>query len=679
MTNHKQIVYPADANVILDVTKAPYFLDNTGQKDCTSTLIKILDQIAQHSLDGMKRVMDILESNPEKDYLLPNSFENAKRNGKIFGIFPDPQPPSQILYFPKGVYLVSDTICYSFDNLVNGMNAEINWRMRMIGESQGETILKLKDGSHGFEYGTGRPVISFIRGRDSNISMSNFLRNLTIDIGAGNAGAVGVEFFGCNCAGMENVTIRTSDPEYRGHTGLSVCHDRATGCVFQNISIDGFDDAARFHSDSYLVCENINLKNQREKGISIQQRAIISIRGLFSENKVPALRIKGHSANVVLLDAKLQGTNLDAPAIQLLDGQVLLRNIQTTGYHCALGGAYSHGWGCDAMLLEPYIQEFVSGGITTLSEGQEKCSLNISVEKTPEFATETDFSEWVHPSMFGAVGDGKQDDTIAIQKAMDSGKSIIYFQQGRYLINAPIRIPASVQQINFMFVDFVAGEALKQMTNQGMFTVIGESTAPLLIEDVFSFEENYGFHYFIDHASTRTLVLKNIHTQSCASYRNSVPGGTVFLDNCVSTTGIFNETYQQPCFFFQGQKAYCIQIDPEYTPDKIINDASTLVILGYKTEGHGAAIITRNGGRTEAFGGFVLFGPNNDTPLLVNDNSDMAINLATSGTFPHHLFQVPIMETIQGATVKASYEIFPKRFNQQQYFIPLYVGRKRVS
>jgi hypothetical protein len=673
------IVYPPEANVILDVTKAPYFLDNTGTKDCTRALVAILDDMAKISLDGMKRVMDILaaRAKTEKSYMLPNSFENRVSNGTLFGIFPDPQPPSRIVYFPKGTYLISDTICYSMDNLRNGMGTEMFWRIRMVGESQDETILKLQDRCHGFEYGMNRPVVSFMRGNFSNIAMTNFLRNLTIDIGTGNPGAVGLEFLGDNCAGIESVTIRSSDPEFRGQAGLSVTRDGAAGCHFKNLIIDGFEIGMRFHMDGYLVCEGIHLRNQTVRGISVKDNAVVSIRGLTSENAKPVLQLNGHSAFVVFLDAALKGGAVNAPAIEFIDGELFLRNIQTEGYQCALASAHSPGWGLHAILPDKNIGEYVSMPAVTLSDDQPKRSLDIQVDKTPVFGVETDFSKWVHPGKFGAVGDGKTDGTQAIQKAMDSGKPIIYFQQGRYLINAPVRIPPSVQQVNFMFVDFVAGADLKQMKDKGMFTVVGESEHPLLIEDVFSFEENHGHHYFIDHASTRTLVLRNLHAQSCAAYRNSVPGGTVFMENIASTTGVLSDTYQQPCFVFQGQKAWCSQLDPEYSPDKIINDGSTLVVLGFKTEGEGAAITTKNGGRTEAFGGFVLFGPNNPSPMMVNDESDMAVNLITSGIFPDHFFKVTVKEIRNGIAREAGHDFFPRRFNLQQYTVPLYVGRKK--
>ncbi len=409
----KTIIYPPEANVILDVTKAPYFLDNTGTKDCTRALVAILDDMAKISIDGMKNVMDVLteKAKTEKNIVLPNTFENAVRNGIVFGIFPDPLPPSRIIYFPKGTYLISDTISYSMDNLKNGFGSEMFWRIRMVGESQDETILKLQDHCHGFEYGISRPVVSFMRGHFTNIAMTNFLRNLTIDIGQGNPGAIALEFMGSNCAGVENVTIRSSDPGFRGQVGLSFSRDGATCCHIKNVTIDGFEIGMRFHMDGYLVCENIHLKNQTAYGISVKDNTVVSIRGLVSENPRPVLHLNGHSAFVVLMDALLKGGNPNAPSIEFIDGQLFLRNIRTEGYQYVLAGAYAPGWGSRPIVDDKNINEYVSTKVVTLSDHQEKRSLDIKVEKAPIFEMESDFSKWAHPGAFGAVGDGKTDDT----------------------------------------------------------------------------------------------------------------------------------------------------------------------------------------------------------------------------------------------------------------------------
>jgi hypothetical protein len=450
-----------------------------------------------------------------------------------------------------------------------------------------------------------------------------------------------------------------------------------SGCVFNNVTVEGFCYGVSVTSrQSYVVFENLVLRNQLLRGISVGGDGVICIRGLRSLNRHPALSLVASDAHVTLLDADLIGGMNNAPGVELLCGHLFLRSIQSTGYRCVLGRQFTPGWGTDPILLESIIDEYVSDPICTFEKSGSQRSLNLPILDAPVPPWELDFDRWVHPGMFGAVGDGCSDDTLAVQAAMNSGSPIIYFQPGRYRIDSPIQIPASVKQVNFMFADLVSGENLHNMKDRGMFMVTGESPEPLLMEDLFSFERNFGHHYLIEHASTRTLIARNIHCQSCAAYINSTPGGVVFIENFVTTTGIFNDTYQQPCFVFRGQKAWCRQLDPEYTPDKIISDGSLLIIIGFKTEGEGIAFTARNGAQMEVLGGILYFGANDETPVVLNDQSDVAFIASTTGTTRKHVFKVAIREQALGESREARHHEFPRRF-LDQYTIPLYVGRLR--
>ena len=52
---------------------------------------------------------------------------------------------------------------------------------------------------------------------------------------------------------------------------------------------------------------------------------------------------------------------------------------------------------------------------------------------------------------YGAIGDGTTDDSDAVQQAMNSGKSTVYFSKAAYKIGKPIDVPATVRCVNFLF------------------------------------------------------------------------------------------------------------------------------------------------------------------------------------------------------------------------------------
>ncbi len=675
-----RIVYPSHCQTIVDVTRAPWNLDPTGQRDCTEALVRLLEEMARVSIEGMRNVMDHLQevAHTQQEYVMKGSFENAVRRGVPFGIFPDPQPPSRIIYFPRGIYRVSDTISYRTDKLKNGFGSELSWRIRLVGESQQDTIIRLEDNCRGFEYGSAKPVIAFMLGNGSNVAMSNYVRNLTVETGRGNPGAVGIDFFGNNTAGLRDVTIRSGDPERVGRCGLSISRPNASGCLFKRVKIEGFDYGIDLQEESSdLVFEDIELSEQRVKPILIKG-AIVCMRRIRSHNHMPALTVRNHNSHLVLLDSEFVGGAATAPSIESKQGQIFVRNLRTQGYGMAIGLTYSPGWPTTPVVPETFVEEYTSGPPVVLRPGESCRSLALELPPEPEVPWEEDLSNWIDPGAFGATGDGQTDDTDAIQRAMDSGKPVVFFQPGAYRINAPVRIPASVRRVNFMFCDLVAGPDLRELRQQGMFRVEGESDIPLLMEDLFSFERNHGHHVLVDHASRRTLLLHDLHAQACAVYRNSVPGGKVFIENICCTSGIFNPQYDRPLFEFIGQQAWCRQLDPEYSSNKVINDGGDLFVLGYKTEGHGIAFTTRNGGRSEILGGILKFGRDDETPVALNDRSDVCLVGSTSGSEGSHVFRVAAREIRADGVLDARREQFPVRYGSQ-YFITLYVGRNRES
>ena len=204
----------------------------------------------------------------------------------------------------------------------------MNCQLRFMGQSRDGVVLKLQDNCKGFEFGNDRPVIDFMRGEQSNIAMTNMLENMTIDIGAGNPGATGIRYFANNTGAIRNIKIISSDPQGRGHTGLSILHSKISAGYVKNIEVIGFNYGIRVASQHInSVFEHVILKKQLRWGFFIEGN-MVTIRDLYSENFVPAVKIDGLTARVILTDAKLLGGNpLDA-AIRHCFGHLMLRNME---------------------------------------------------------------------------------------------------------------------------------------------------------------------------------------------------------------------------------------------------------------------------------------------------------------------------------------------------------------
>lgn len=680
-------VFPPEVRGIIDVTKAPYFADNTGKADCTEVLIRAIDDMVsedrQAMLDALPLVRGVPKQSVYKDekrgvYTATElSFEERqkilKANPKALigferchGVFPSRNPLAKVLYFPDGTYLVSDTLVFSFTDMKIKFT-DINRCMHFMGESQKGVVIRLKDNAPGFGEGTNKAVVSFTHGNWSNVAMQNSIENFTIEVGAGNPGAVGLEFYCNNTGAVRNVSVRSLDPAKAGKAGVSFSVYNSSCALVKNVDVTGFDYGVQVTQPRLCsTFEHIRVGDQRVAGFYLEDNNV-SVRDLTSNNSVPAVSIKGQSATMALVDSHFTGGSAGAAAIDGGNGFLFARDIKTSGYGEAIR------YDGKTAVKGPDVGEYVSHPIFTLFPDQKKESLRLPVEETPEIPWDKDPKQWATTDKSGAVGDGFTDDTAAIQRAMNSGCSTVCFQPGTYLINAPIDVPGSVHRIDMRYCDLVAGSDLQKMTDAGAFRIL-DGKEPLVIERLFAFELFFGGQYLIDHASTRTLVLKDLHTHVAATYRNSVPGGKVFIENVCSTDQF---EPKRNCFTFTGQKVWARQINPERGDPEILNDGSSLWVLGFKTEGPGCAFRTTGNGSTEVLNGIFNLWRNEkkSVPAVINDNSHVSIVASTTDQKPKPPYPyVLIRETRGPETKQLHWDDFPRR-DKDLVAVPLYIGR----
>ena len=680
--------YPNDLKGLIDVTKPPYNADNTGKVDCTKALCRAIDDIFNEYKRDFDKTVEKLNSMEGDEVWI--GFEIRRVNGLNCIIWPEKLPESKIIYFPNGTYLVSDTISYSLEHFRNIFNnvpyLEMNCRLRLMGQSMEGVTIKLQDNCKGFEYGNDRPVISFMRGEASNISMTNMIENLTIDIGKNNPGATGVVHFANNTGAARNLRIVSSDENYRGSAGFEIIHDKASACIAENIEVIGFDYGFKVTPQTHFAFfEHIKASHQKRAGFFVGD-TVVSIRDYQSVNACPALRCVGFDGHTVCIDGHFKGTTKNDFAVRHEFGTLYLRNIQVENYFHSLSGYY-------AGYKDGNIKEYSShGSVMGLDKG-EGLTLNLPVEATPDIPWESP-EKWVSVNSFGAKGDGITPDSDAIQKALNSGASTVYFQPGAYLIDKPVTVPPTVNRINFMYSDLCNTPQIKKLQHTGIFRIVGDSDTPLIIEDLFAFEQLSGMNTLIDHATKRTLVLSDLHTQAISMYFNTVEGGKVFLENVGCTLGgipgtggltdegekqrekQFNYSRSIPCYHFIGQKVWARQMNPERSKTEVLNDHSDLWVLGFKAEEEGTAFETVNGGRTEVLGGTLAICYRDRFPAIINRDSAVSF-ISSSITYAKDKMWSTIVEEHKGnETLLLKKDKFPIRF-MDVISVPLYKGDLR--
>ena len=606
-------IYPEDAFLhtgkggrILDVTKPPFNAKGDGKTDDTAAFVRAYDYV----LAEMDEV--------QWDASGPKSLEC-----------------SYIVYIPDGTYLLGNTIVYSgpirAEKKSRGRHAG-QWyferlvRIRFIGQSRNGTVLRLKDNCPGFEEGARRPLLSYGKADFNNRVAYNVLRNVTINTGRGNPGAIGVNFAGANMTGIRNVRICSEDGQ--GVTGLQIRIPPTMG-YHSHLQIEGFDYGISMipYHVTHNSFEHLLLRGQRKAGIRLVD-STTSIRRLTSLNECPALEIVGPGAQAVLIDSRLDEGGEAMPAIDVQAGQLFARNVKTSGYQMALS---RNG---ESIVAGDKIDEYVSGGVFTLSEKASKESLNLIVEEVPIVPWEQDLNQWANVDSYGAVGDGTTDDAEAVQAAMNSGKSTVYFPKAAYKIGKTIDVSPTVQRVNFLFG---VPKARFRVAKGGK----------IVFED--------GVHVAVEHASKATLVFDHI---GFLNYRNTGAEymAKLFLNNC---TG-----YGKNPASARNLRIWARFINTETPgPVNFFCDGSDMWVFGYKVEKGNINFHAKRGGCLEILGGvanehgFDAY-PADDNPIVLCENSKVSYVGCTNGPGQFHT----VVEEKQGKQTKRLLrDALPKR------------------
>lgn len=452
--------YPERCKNIIDVTKPPYNADNTGKNDCTKALIQAFD-------DVLKDYVTELEKTRKRLYELSGGLKYDAHIGLEAGrvwdgvmsvTCPEFIPDAKIIYFPKGIYRVSDTVAYSMKNINTDQwpnyVCELCRNIHILGESRENTVIRLDDNANGFD--ELKPVIcfntaeSFYTEKEStNCATQNTLKDITIDCGNGNDKAVGVFYSSSNLGRIENVDIKSNG----GHCGIYFC--LGSEGVFRNIKISGFDYGFDSVYTSPVIMENIDVSENKIAGMTGKDTGVVA-RG-YNSGKITGFEMrKSHNGRYFLYDEAITCGGDET-------GNFVVRKPKNT-------------------LLE--------------------------YKPFPKKHTDDYTRDYVIVDDFGAVGDGKTDSARAIQAAMNSGKSVVLFGKGQYLVTNTIKIPKTVKIVDFMYGNLASGIELITGEADAMFDICEESEDFLFIENLFAHEQMYGYARAFKHSAKETLFFR---------------------------------------------------------------------------------------------------------------------------------------------------------------------------
>lgn len=527
---------------------------------------------------------------------------------------------TKILYIPNGTYRVTQTLVVK--------SAVGPW---VYGESRDGVVIRLADGITDTNCTAVLRTHPNEKGKTSaDWFMRNF-HNLTIDAG-NNPGIDGIRWYGNNSSLLKNIRVTG-----RGQIGINAGFlDQSGPNLIQDATIEGFETGIRSAWIWGETLSRVTIRNCRSNGVVVSANAV-GIEDLTVENTPVAIRNEvpnnwGHWGGVIaLVGGRFTGGSPTEPAI-VNQSVLYARDVKTSGFKMALQSSSKAG-----DVAGPDIREYSSHSVKKLFDSPTN-SLRLPIKPEPDFPWETDPTRWICANDHGAKPGDNQDDTAAIQKAIDTaaaaGKTVVYLRgigggdPNWYNVNGEVRVHGSVRHILALGFGRILGNK-----DSGRF-VVSDDSAPLV---KFQHLQAFGGGPVTveNRSSSRTLIV-----ESCDLKILGTGTGDIFLTDCPSHVDLRRA----------GQKCWARQLNPEGTSDVglVQNAGADLWVMGVKFEGAGVRFKTNTGGRTEVFGMF-LYDPGNlqetdARPIFDVDNASFSVAGLREINFGGHTYTIKVRE-----------------------------------
>ncbi|KAF8139667.1 glycoside hydrolase family 55 protein [Boletus edulis] len=394
-----------------------------------------------------------------------------------------------IVYFPQGTYLVSSPI-------------NTYYYTEMIGDAKNPPSLLARSNFRGFAVIDADPYIPNGWGAQWFANQNNFfrsVRNLIIDmrqIPSRNS-AIGLHWQVAQATSLVNVVVEMSTASGTNHQGMFM--ENGSGGFMGDIIFNGGKIGIQVGNQQFTV-RNLTINNANVAvsaiwnwGFTFQGVTINNCQIGFDLNVGGATQAKQGVGSEAIIDAVVTNTPVfvrsSVASNDTLPYSLVLNNIQLTNVPTAVGvgngGTILAGgtttiasWGQGHMYSGTGGQKtWVQSNIPSVNKPPMLLDSagRIFGKARPQYADYAT-SQIISVKGQGAKGDGKTDDTAAIQNVFNqyAGCKIIFFDAGVYYVTDTITIPAGTQIVGEAWTVILGGGSnFQSQTNPRVVIQVG--------------------------------------------------------------------------------------------------------------------------------------------------------------------------------------------------------------
>ncbi|MBD3243232.1 MAG: hypothetical protein GF331_21765 [Chitinivibrionales bacterium] len=561
-----------------------------------------------------------------------------------------------VIYFPDGVYRVTRPLVYSGQRVIDPIfpsheEREGIQKLMLVGQSREATIIQLDDNASGFGGPDWKPVVSFSRFDlgtvFNNMPASMQCRNLTVNTGSGNPGAVGLDFHGANVARLDNLAFVGS-----GAAGVHIRIGSAHG-YYSNIVVDGMDYGVYLegNTESHPVFEYLTLERIANTAIHLEgiSTTFRRVQCAGAPRGVHLVSDGSRQPHLVMVDCEFLGGEAANPFLQLDGGAVFLRSINTAGYGSGVRT------GTAVSVQAGRIDEYVSEAPTFFSDARGRsgpiASMALPIEDYPVVPWIGDTAQWACVDDYPG-----STDTERITNAMGSGRKVVCFPSNSYSLTATIDVPPSVEQIIGLH---------SRVNSGGSAFHVNEASSSLLVFNGINISSGQ-----IRQSAPRELLLESTYS------------GNNIYDSDLTARGTTVHVLNTHGFARFDQKTDNVDVfvrwnnNEKTTHWQFTSDPGcTMVMLGFKSEKTYSVFRCLPGSSFEVLGGVLnRFGDDAspDPVGIYAEDANVSMTMASNG--PDRNWN-PMVEDRQGGTVKTwPMSHFYDRGWSANLIIPLYAS-----